>query len=290
MESNNYYKILGLNKSDNPTKVAIKKAYRKAALKWHPDKWTSKSDSEKTTAENKFKQVAEAYEILSNPTKKNLYDQYGENGLKSGGNPMNGYNNMGNFQNGNNVYMFNSTTNRNNTFGDFTDPHTLFESFFNDFNTNQNSNNYRNNRNNIKRVNLYCSLEELYNGTTKKMKITHNTNEEIITINIKPGWKEGTKLTFNVNFGKVIFIIKEKTHKYFKRNNNDLIWICNLTKKQSEKGVLLTIPLLDKTEVKFSTKNDMIYNGKRKVLKEKGMPIKHTKTNGDLIIDFIIKN
>lgn len=71
-----YYNILGLDK--NCTDDDIKKAYRKLALKYHPDKNKGKD------AEEKFKEVAEAYEVLSDKKKRNIYDNYGEEGLKGG--------------------------------------------------------------------------------------------------------------------------------------------------------------------------------------------------------------
>ena len=72
-----YYKILGITKTSSDDD--IKKAYRKLALKYHPDK------NKEPGAEEKFKEVAEAYEILSDPKKKEIYDKYGEEGLKMGG-------------------------------------------------------------------------------------------------------------------------------------------------------------------------------------------------------------
>jgi DnaJ-class molecular chaperone len=70
-----YYKILGLSRSA-ATDEDVKKAYRKMALKFHPDK--NKSPG----AEEKFKEIAEAYEVLSDKKKREIYDQYGEEGLK----------------------------------------------------------------------------------------------------------------------------------------------------------------------------------------------------------------
>jgi len=69
-----YYKILGLPKT--ATDDEIKKAYRKLALKFHPDK------NKAAGAEDKFKEVAEAYEVLSDKKKREVFDQYGEEGLK----------------------------------------------------------------------------------------------------------------------------------------------------------------------------------------------------------------
>lgn len=68
-----YYKTLGISKG--ATDEDIKKAYRKQALKWHPDK------NKSPAAEEKFKEIAEAYEVLSDPKKREIYDQYGEEGI-----------------------------------------------------------------------------------------------------------------------------------------------------------------------------------------------------------------
>ncbi len=78
MAKRDFYDILGLSK--NATVEEIKKAYRQKALKFHPDK--NPGDSE---AEDKFKEAAEAYEVLSNPEKKQRYDQFGHAGLGNGG-------------------------------------------------------------------------------------------------------------------------------------------------------------------------------------------------------------
>lgn len=67
-----YYKILGVDR--NATDDDLKKAYRKQALKWHPDR----NQDKKTVAEEKFKEVNEAYEVLSDSKKKEIYDRFGE--------------------------------------------------------------------------------------------------------------------------------------------------------------------------------------------------------------------
>lgn len=82
-DSEDFYEILGLKK--DASQDEIKKAYRKNALKYHPDKQVGKSETEKKEAEEKFKKLAEAYETLSDPEKRKLYDQYGKDGLKGGG-------------------------------------------------------------------------------------------------------------------------------------------------------------------------------------------------------------
>ena len=71
-----YYEVLGVDKSADSD--AIKKAYRNLAKKYHPDVSTEPKD----VAEAKFKEISEAYEVLSDPEKRKLYDQYGFDGVK----------------------------------------------------------------------------------------------------------------------------------------------------------------------------------------------------------------
>ncbi|PNH03528.1 DnaJ subfamily B member 3 [Tetrabaena socialis] len=79
-----FYSILGVSRDADET--AVKKAYRKQALKWHPDR----HPENKQKAEEKFRDVAAAYETLSDPEKREMYDQYGEDGARGGGHPGGG--------------------------------------------------------------------------------------------------------------------------------------------------------------------------------------------------------
>src|SRR5574343_1443612 len=78
MAKRDYYEILGLNR--NASTDEIKKAYRKMAIKYHPDK----NPGDKA-AEDKFKEAAEAYEVLSDQTKRSNYDRFGHQGASAGG-------------------------------------------------------------------------------------------------------------------------------------------------------------------------------------------------------------
>ena len=82
-EKRDYYEVLGLQKG--ASEDDIKQAYRKAALKWHPDRWVNGTDAEKKTAEEKFKEASEAYSILSDPDKRQKYDQFGFAGVEGAG-------------------------------------------------------------------------------------------------------------------------------------------------------------------------------------------------------------
>jgi len=79
MEKRDYYEVLGVGKSASPDEV--KRAYRRMAIKYHPDK----NPDNKKEAETKFKECAEAYEVLSDPEKRQRYDQYGHEGLRGVG-------------------------------------------------------------------------------------------------------------------------------------------------------------------------------------------------------------
>ena len=77
MSKRDFYEILGVSKS--ASKEEIKKAYRKLAIKYHPDK-----NPDDKQAEESFKEAAEAYEILSDPNKRARYDQFGHQGMGGG--------------------------------------------------------------------------------------------------------------------------------------------------------------------------------------------------------------
>lgn len=90
MSEKDYYKILGVEK--NASQEEIKKSYKSLARKYHPDLYSDKSEAEQKEAENKFKEVSEAYTVLSDPKKRREYDMGGENPFPEGFNPFEDFN------------------------------------------------------------------------------------------------------------------------------------------------------------------------------------------------------
>ncbi|WP_448820108.1 molecular chaperone DnaJ [Cetobacterium sp.] len=83
MAKRDFYEVLGIAKGASDTE--IKKAYRKAAMKYHPDKFSGANESEKKEAEDKFKEINEAYQILSDENKRAQYDRFGHAAFENGG-------------------------------------------------------------------------------------------------------------------------------------------------------------------------------------------------------------
>ena len=91
--SENYYQVLGVPKTASPAE--IKKAYRRLAMKWHPDKQSGKSDCDKAKSLATFKRITEANDVVSDPDKRKKYDMFGKEGARQpGGMPGGGMGGM----------------------------------------------------------------------------------------------------------------------------------------------------------------------------------------------------
>ncbi len=159
MEKRDYYEVLGVEK--NATKDDIKKAYRKLAMQFHPDR----NPGDKS-AEDKFKEAAEAYEVLSNDEKKAKYDRYGHQGLR-GGQDFQGFSNV------------------NDIFSHFSDIFggsfggSIFEDFFGGSSNQRARQKSGGVPGSDLKVSLKLTLEEIASGTTKKIKIKKHSKCEV---------------------------------------------------------------------------------------------------------------
>ena len=158
-EKRDYYEVLGVNKSSTPDE--IKSAYRKAALKWHPDKWVNGTDEEKKTAEEKFKEASEAYSVLSDENKKARYDRYGFAGMDGGSAGAGGFGGFGDFDLND---ILNSVFGRGFDFGGF--------SSFGGFGGGSSRGGSIKQRGSNIRVKVKLNLQEIAHGVKKKIKVT----------------------------------------------------------------------------------------------------------------------
>ncbi|XP_010052268.2 dnaJ homolog subfamily B member 1 [Eucalyptus grandis] len=295
-----YYKMLGVDRSVKDDH--LKKAYRK---------------------------ISEAYEVLSDPLKRAVYDQYGEEGLKGlkGRVPPPNASAPGgatHFSTGEEPTLFNPQN---------VDDLVEYFEFVNSLGGMRGmaggsggqirgSRSYSISPGDDIFISLFQqaaprkappvqnrlpgSLEDLYRGTTKKMKISREIAdtsgrtmqvEEILTIDIKPGWKTGTKITFpekgnkqpNVIPADLVFIIDEKPHNVFTRDGNDLIVTKHISMVEGLTGLTVYLTTLDGRNLTIPI-NSVIHPNYEEVVPREGMPLQKDLTKkGNLRIKFNIK-
>ncbi|KAL4236638.1 DnaJ subfamily B member 5 [Mactra antiquata] len=325
-----YYKVLGVARTATPEE--IKKGYRKMALKYHPDK------NKSPNAEEKFKEISEAYDVLSDKDKKEIYDKYGEEGLKAGGGGGGG--GMGSAPGGFHYqYQGDPRETFRMFFGD-EDPFANFFSFsgpggsgfrtshfshgqgpesmetdddpfgrqFGGFGGMPNQGMPRRKQQDSAVIrDLQVSLEDIYKGTTKKLKITRKVlnsdgrstrmEDKILSIDIKPGWKAGTKITFpkegdqtpNNVPADIVFVIRDKPHPMFSRDASDIRYKANISLKQALCGTTLQVPTIDGRKIPLRL-NEIIKPNSVKRIQGEGLPMpKQPSKRGDLIVEFDIR-
>ena len=163
MSKRDYYEILGVNKTANEAEV--KKAYRQMALKFHPDK----NPGDKA-AEDKFKEAAEAYEVIGDAEKRKRYDQFGHSGVGGAGSG-------GHHMNMDDIF---------NQFGDIFGGHNPFESFFGGGGGRGGQRAV--NRGTNLRIKVKLTLEEIAHGVEKKIKV----NKGIACVTCKGSGAQGS--------------------------------------------------------------------------------------------------
>jgi DnaJ family protein B protein 4 len=323
-----YYKILGVSKTADEDEM--KKAYRKLALKWHPDRH---KEADKETAEQKFKEVNEAYEVLSDKNKRQIYDAYGEEGLKGvppegnagAGREFHGFpsgfpggfpGGLGGFGGGfpgssGTSFTFTSTGGP----GGFqpTDPNSIFREFFSNTGASDEDDFFAHlgfgAREKPKKEvthHIALSLEELYKGTTKKLKIkrtiidgstrTPVQTEETLSFEVRPGLKAGAKVRFpnkgdELPSGEtqdIVIIVDEKPHPVFKRAGDNLEMEMPLTLEEALCGFKKTIETLDGRKLAITSKS-IVTPDTRQVFKGEGMPTKEPGRKGDLVVKYTVR-
>lgn len=339
-----FYEILGIPRS--ASQGDIKKAYRKGALKYHPDK--NQGDA---SAEEKFKEISGAFEILSDPEKKKLYDQYGEAGINpqaapddDGNGGFSGFGGSGMGGGGGGTRTFHFSGMPSGSMGGMggggfhqSNPMDIFQMMFgtgNPFeaessmggggmggmsgmggggmggsgldgfmrqamNQQQQGQDQRHpSQSQPQRQeplspithDLKLTLEELYTGTTKKLRVHKKLLDGTTTpvdksITIKPGWKEGTKITYD-DVG-VIFVIQTKPHTIYTREDDDLIATIDITLHQALTGISTSIKTLDGRSIPI--KLPYAEPSTIKIIPAEGMPNQKSGTRGDMKVKFNIK-
>lgn len=288
-----YYSILGVPRGASDAE--IKRSYRKLAMKWHPDKNPSNSEE----AAEKFQSIGEAYDVLSDKEKKAIYDQYGYEALRDGVPDTSGpAANSGGYKYAHNAEeIFQNFFGTENPFADFGFGQSVpFASRLRQPGP-------------VKAEpvvkDLKCTLEELFNGCVKRYNATRKRFTEegdlideikTLTINVKPGWKKGTKITFgcegdegpNMIPADLVFVLAEIKHAQLVRESNNLVYTAKIGLVDALTDCTIDVPTLNGRSLSVACP-EVVSPGYEKVLPGEGMPLsKKPGTSGDMIIRFCI--
>jgi len=231
--NNDYYQILGVSKNSTPDE--IKRAYRKLALQYHPDRNKTKE------AEGKFKEVTKAYEVLSDPQKKQVYDQFGHAAFEQGagqgpfggaGGPFGGQRTG---QYGPFTYTYTTASDAGDggggfDFGGFSDPFEIFEQFFggaSPFGGRQRRPVYS----------LTIDFMEAVHGATKKVTI----DGKMQTIRIPAGVDDNSR----IRFGDYDVVIDVRPDRRFRREGFDIVSEQEISFAQAALGDTVNVETID---------------------------------------------
>ncbi|OGM73940.1 hypothetical protein A2382_04945 [Candidatus Woesebacteria bacterium RIFOXYB1_FULL_38_16] len=262
-EKTDYYEMLAVKKGASASE--LKQAYRKQALQWHPDK----HKDNKEAAEKKFKEINEAYQVLSDPQKKAAYDTYGHAAFSrgaggGGGNPFGQAGRGGPF-----TYTYTSAGGANPFSGfDFGDPFDIFEQFFGG------AGSFRAARQ-TPRYSIEIDLKDVFFGVEKEVVIGGSRRK----IKIPPGVDSGNSIRFN----DFVLSIQVREHRNFQRDGDDLYVKVKLPFSLLILGGEIEVPLVEGGDVKIKIRKGLDL-GSMIRLRGKGMPRLHGRGRGDYYV------
>lgn len=266
-----YYDVLGVDKSAGLAE--IKKAYRKLALQWHPHKNSAPE------ANNKFKEINEAYEILTDSEKRSAYDQFGHSAFSPGG----GFGEQGPFgqtyQQGPFTYTYSTYGGQPGQgfegFGDFSDPFEIFEQFFGGASPFRSSR-----RAQIYRYGLTLSFMEAARGCEKEVEVPHIGHK---TIKIPAGVDDGSQ----IRFSDFYITIDVKSDKLFRRDGADVFVDQEIPLTMAILGGTIEVPTID-GEVKLKIRSGT-QSGTLVRLRSRGIKKLHSNSRGDEYVRLLVK-
>ncbi len=257
-----YYDILGVSKT--ATQPEMKKAYRKQALEWHPDK----HKDNKEAAEKRFKEINEAYQVLSDKDKRAAYDRFGHQAFSPGGAPgaggVRGSGQQGS-QRGPFTYSYSSQGGQAGF--DFGDPFDIFEQFFGGGSPFRRAQQ-------LQRYSIEIDFMEAVKGVEKKVDIGGKERK----IKIPAGVDEGSRIRFE----DFILSINIKPHDVFDRDGADIFVDFPLPFSLAVMGGKIEVPTIDgkvKLKIRKGTQSGTMMR-----LRGKGAPHLRGRGKGDQYI------
>ncbi|MDP2633006.1 MAG: DnaJ C-terminal domain-containing protein [Candidatus Curtissbacteria bacterium] len=219
MAKKDYYEVLGVSK--NAGADELKKAYRTQARKYHPDV------NKEAGAEDRFKEINEAYQVLSDPQKKGAYDQYGHSAFEPG---AGGFGGSGGAGPGGGFRTYTWANQGDADFGGFSDPFDIFEAFFG-------GQSPFGRQARLPRYAIKLDFMEAVHGVQKEIEIEGKRQK----IKIPAGVDDDSEIRFQ-NF---IIVCQVSTHNKFKRRGMDIITEHEITFAQAALGTVANIETVD---------------------------------------------